>query len=806
VGIFSGCFVVVLSLVWLLSFLTKEQSYEDGLKRAKGGRLQALGVNNATGGKEAKAAKRQAKGQQDKPAKGTKAKQHRKDEDGGGEEQPSKKAMKKQRQKAAAAAAAAAVAAAEEASNPELDEVVATTQPVDDVEVETIEVSSSESEEPVELGQEDLEASPAETEVTAPVAEPVEEPVEAPLTAAVTLTAAGKAKAKKEAAAAPAKPTKMTIEEVETAEVTQEPEPVAAAEEQRVPVVEPIVVKEEAALLYEEKVQGTGTGTSTPAQSTPVSGNRQNRKKQRGGGGGGGSQPAAPMQPQDLMTAVRKTNFDEDELQNLIDILLNKQQNAPTGVNGSWVDPQTKELKELQRAVQEKDAQLDTQKYQVEQLTGRYQQIQREIAEAKQREQRIKNDFQGQISVLERGKMEAEQAFANLNHRQSYDISNLTQQNHELVRQIQELNSHVAVFRSRPAPEDVKAELEQAHSNQLNELHSQLSHRTNELASMKQQVQELQSKMQGSEGAKDAMSIELSKAKEQAISLEQQCSVLQQNNQNQAELHSRIEELSNDKGSLEQKYDEVRTQLKSTDDQLTATKAELEKKMSEWEEEKVALKTSVSQISFNGQASQEDHEKKEEEFVAKFNQVLKEKEALVQKISNDQEQIQNKSSEADNLRNELETIKGQLSDATASLDQQRVKNDDEKSSAVKQTEDKFVSFLTRVFADVDFKAEESQWKDSVEAQMKALRQPPPPPAPPAEDNSSNEEIEKLEKQVNHYKSSLQETESLLHKLQASVEAEEAKWKQSLSDQQKELEALKEQNAKMESCVQSAEEV
>ena len=46
----------------------------------------------------------------------------------------------------------------------------------------------------------------------------------------------------------------------------------------------------------------------------------------------------------------------------------------------------------------------------------------------------------------------------------------------------------------------------------------------------------------------------------------------------------------------------------------------------------------------------------------------------------------------------------------------------------------------------------------------------------------------------------------MHKLQASVEAEEAKWKASLSDQQKELDALKEQNAKMESCVQSAEEV
>ena len=49
-------------------------------------------------------------------------------------------------------------------------------------------------------------------------------------------------------------------------------------------------------------------------------------------------------------------------------------------------------------------------------------------------------------------------------------------------------------------------------------------------------------------------------------------------------------------------------------------------------------------------------------------------------------------------------------------------------------------------------------------------------------------------------------ESLLHKLQASVEAEEAKWKQSLSEKQKELEALKEQNSHMGDGVQSAEEV
>ena len=73
VGIFSGCFLVVLSLVWLLSFLTKEQSYEDGLRQQKGGRLAALGVNKSSkeeGGKN-RHDKRQAK-QQDKPAKAKK--------------------------------------------------------------------------------------------------------------------------------------------------------------------------------------------------------------------------------------------------------------------------------------------------------------------------------------------------------------------------------------------------------------------------------------------------------------------------------------------------------------------------------------------------------------------------------------------------------------------------------------------------------------------------------------------------------------------------------------------------------------
>jgi len=776
IGIFVACFLVVLSLVGLLSFLTKEESYEDGLRKQKGGRLERLGVN---------------KSKADETGGGGKNKRQAKQNQG-------QKASKKQDKQVHSQAVK------EEVSEPDAAPVVPT---------------------------------------------PVVEEIPAPKEQGVHMTAAGKAAAAAKAAVSstslksadlPSKPNKMVIEEIETPDVVEE---VAEIEQvdNRVPVAEPVVVKEEANLLFEDKLQGSGTGTSTPTaqHSTPISGNRQ-KKKQKGGGQQ--QQPsAASLQPQDLMTAVRKTNFDNEELQDLIDILLNKQQNSPMVQNGSWVDPQTNEMKQLQRALEESGKALEFEQAKVKDMSGRFQQMQRDLGESKGQMARLRSDYTERINGMERAKMEVDQNLATLSHRHNYDVQNLTHQIQEQMRQISDLNGHLAAFRNRPAPEDVRAELEQAHSNELNNLHSQLSMRTNELASMKQQVQELRSKMEGS----DAMLMELNKAKEQAKSLEKQCSVLQQEcnnqmlqNQNQdnskhAELQSTIDELVKSKGSLEQSLTEVSSKLKTSDEQLMATQAELSQRVAQLEEEKKNLVEETKQQ----QAVNGDHEKPspaddeaaakkkeaEEELYTrmqnKLNEVVKEKEALMQKINNDQEQLQSRVAEADSLKGELESVKGQLSDANVKLEQQRAKNDDEKTSSAKEAAEKYVSFLTRVFADVDFSSEESVWKSGVEAHIEALKSKVTEAAEAAaskqteaaaaeadESSKSSEEIERLKKQVTHYKSSLQETEALLHKLQASVEAEEAKWKQSLSDQQAELDALKEQNAKMETCVQSAEEM
>merc|ERR1711974_309492 len=196
--------------------------------------------------------------------------------------------------------------------------------------------------------------------------------------------------------------------------------------------------------------------------------------------------------------------------------------------------------------------------------------------------------------------------------------------------------------------------------------------------------------------------MELNKAKEQAKSLEKQCSVLQQECNNQmlqnqtqdnskhAELQSTIDELVKSKGSLEQSLTEVSSKLKSSDEQLVATQAELSQRVAQFEEEKKNLVEETKQQQVvNGdhekpspaddEAAAKKKEAEEELYTRmqnKLNEVVIEKDALMQKINNDREQLQSRVAEADSLKGELESVKGQLSDANVKLEQRRAKNDE----------------------------------------------------------------------------------------------------------------------------------
>merc|ERR1719322_1905146 len=69
---------------------------------------------------------------------------------------------------------------------------------------------------------------------------------------------------------------------------------------------------------------------------------------------------------------------------------------------------------------------------------------------------------------------------------------------------------------------------------------------------------------------------------------------------------------------------------------------------------------------------------------------------------------------------------------------------------------------------------------------------------------SSEELKKLEGQVKHYKSVLDETETMLNQLQAAVESEESLWKSKLCDKESMLEKLQRENEALEAKIAAME--
>ena len=123
---------------------------------------------------------------------------------------------------------------------------------------------------------------------------------------------------------------------------------------------------------------------------------------------------------------------------------------------------------------------------------------------------------------------EAEQNFRNLHHQSSIEIQNLSHQNQELARQVNEMNM---VFRQNQSSEELKAELDSvkaAHAAELANLHSQIGLRQKEVGALKQQVQEVHSQLEAAEGQKESLASELSKSKDISKSLESKVSALEQ--------------------------------------------------------------------------------------------------------------------------------------------------------------------------------------------------------------------------------------------------------------------------------------
>jgi len=164
---------------------------------------------------------------------------------------------------------------------------------------------------------------------------------------------------------------------------------------------------------------------------------------------------------------------------------------------------------------------------------------------------------------------------------------------------------------------------------------------------------------------------------------------------------------------------------------------------------------------------------------------------LVTKQEHDQQNL------AESLQNEVELLRTKISEYETEMQNNkeavellRSKND-ELSNGMDSSRKEI---LARIFPDISTATSLENMEEAAKQQIQAIS-----------GSGGGEDLEKMESQVNHYKTILSQTESMLTSLQASVEDEEGQWRKKIEASNKELSELQAENTALKAKNSSLEE-
>jgi len=667
---------------------------------------------------------------------------------------------------------------------------------LDDDEEQVVVVPSPVVEEPLPVEEPSAEESPA------PTPEPTPEPVKT------------KKERKKEE-----KKKRMPIQEVqEIIEEQVEVEPVAEEPvveeasppvlEDKVEVIEPVVEEE----MVEEVVAAPVVQAAPQSKPSPV---KQAKNKKKGDSNG--------SNPKDLLTVIKKTAFSDSEAQLLIDVLLTKQSGPGENLNNSeeWIEKgkptESQKLKqqlgELEKLLGEE--QMKGKSFQDKMAALRVELNQEKAAKASHsRIVEELNTRHGQEVNMVNNKM---QGFVSENNLLKGQLSQVQLQMRDtdamraqyqatidnLSGQLQMANS-VAATASANDPH-ILSELEQLRSLRdkyevtLAELSTNNTNLTSQLSSKMEEVTEIKSQvsLQNEElmGLRNQINAEQSRANTVQTALNTKTD-------EGKTLTAELARVNNLNESLKQ-IQKSETQKTVADPAVEAELATVKAKLGEKETENARLRednerlaeqlaSSVERPAAEGEeAGAENHngvvgeEESEENSKASANaQLAEEWREKFDVLTSEHNKMLAKQkvleadfdAKEDGIKSELESLK--------------TKNNELSESLVKNK-----ALMLRLFpslsSDMDSGAMETKAQEYIQGLTSSQ----------VEDRS--DELEKLEGQVAHYKSVLNQTETMLNALQASVEAAEGEWRSKLESAQGELTSLRSENSNLLSRVHAS---
>jgi len=537
---------------------------------------------------------------------------------------------------------------------------------------------------------------------------------------------------------------KILIEDVE--EVAEEP----------VKVVEAQPVVEEAPVEVEEEVEVPKPVEVAPepiAKSTPT---KTKAKKQKAEAV---SVPTIALgSPRDLLTAIKKTSFNDEEAQAVINVLLTKQSGGPLNTSEEWIEQgkpsETKQLKqELNEAFKALEEERNNKIAFEKQLTMMRKDLneklvgvkkaagvehQRILAELAAQHTHNMNQANARMADMHNTEMSMR---ARMEEVQMEKMHTVTQ----YQAQVDNLSHQLQMAQNQPTPTfndpSLLTELEQLRSIR-DRYEGQLNEFLEENKNLKEQVSSIQERWDSDSQRAASSSTELTSALAAA-----QAEAAAQGAARQA--------LQADLARVTAQLEESKAAAAPADAaathaaELAALKATLAQK-----EEEIAAAAKTS----NGHAEVEASQA--EELTAQ----LEEAKDNLNRLHMDHEKIlaKQKVAQAD-MEAQLAAYQGDLQTAQA-------KNNELEGSLASALAAP-ATLLARLFPSIEECTEEK-----VCAHLAHLATAPQPAG----------DLERLEGQVEHYKTVLAQTESMLTSLQSSVESAEAEWRVKLEASTKEL--------------------
>ncbi|VEN59319.1 unnamed protein product [Callosobruchus maculatus] len=516
----------------------------------------------------------------------------------------------------------------------------------------------------------------------------------------------------------------------------------------------------------------------------------------------------------ELINSVRNAELSKSEVQLLIDMLLNKQLEAPNV--DDWNEDKSNPVVKLKRQLAEKERLLAEEK---EALAG---------AQAKLREVRAERQ-------TERSQFRALEEVLKVQQQESHQINQRLQVTTQKVNQLQaELNAEI--IRKRKLLEDhsalqVQVQRYEVSLAQISETDAILVKLRNDVEQFSAQNQQLQQIIAEKERQNQHCLMQLANMEK---SLEQEKEIRMEIERN-LEKSLRMEnewklEISKANTSLQQKFEEKRM-LEHRLDQLQDDLRMMKNEKNDGSKIIAQLKFELQQLQDNrlkeGDQRQDD-EQREVAFLNLTNELssiknelssvkseleLKEKkftaelESTTRNCNQLQKELDDQKAKNNELRTKnwkvMEALKAAENNANAASNNKQTDVNKLTNELIQKEREAQKQFIERLFPDISHtlkKVTYDDWQTEcnrlISSYVERLKKGKESTNGRASSPQKSQDVAKLQAQLLHYKNIIDDTEGMLNKLQCHIESEEIKWRNELAAKQAEIERLKKDTVKV----------